>query len=65
MFTPSFFNVVDCLKAMSFAPHATLKLKKLNYDTFKIENVPSIPCTFDGDVPFELPQIDNLHNHFG
>jgi hypothetical protein len=65
MFTPSFFSVADYLKAMSFAPHATLKLKKLNYDTFKIENVPSIPSTFDGDVPFELPPIDNLHNHFG
>jgi hypothetical protein len=64
MFTPYFFSVVDCLKAMSFAPHATLKLRKLNYDTFKIENVLSIPSTFDGDVFFELPPIDNLHNQF-
>jgi hypothetical protein len=27
--------------------------------------VPSIPSTFDEDVLFELPPIDNLHNHFG
>ncbi len=48
---------------MPFNPHATLKLKELNYNTLHIENVPNILSTFDGDVFFELPLVDNLNNH--
>jgi hypothetical protein len=54
---------MDCFKAMSFAAHATLELKQLNYDTFWIENAPYIPSTFDGDVFFELPCVDNPNGH--
>ncbi len=58
-FTPYFFSVMDFLKVMSFAPHATLELKELNYNTFWIENAPNIPSTFGGDVFFELHSVDN------
>jgi hypothetical protein len=54
---------MDCFKAMSSAPNATLELKELNYDKFWIENVPNIPSTFDGDVFFELPSVDNPNGH--
>jgi hypothetical protein len=50
---------------MSFAVHAALELKELNYDTLWIENTPSIPSSFDGDVFFELPLVDNLSGHLG
>jgi hypothetical protein len=56
------FNVLECFKAMSFALHATLELKKMNYDTLWIENAPSIPSIFYGDVFYELP-IDNPNGH--
>jgi hypothetical protein len=49
---PFVFSVMECLKAMSFALHATLELKVLNYDTLWIENILNIPSTFDGDVFF-------------
>jgi hypothetical protein len=55
MFTPSFLSVVDCLKAMSFAPHATLKLEKLNYDTSK-----EISTLFLQGSPNEIPWIDDI-----
>jgi hypothetical protein len=61
---PIVFSVMECLKAMPFAPHATLELTKLNHDAFWIENVFSIPSTFDGDVFFELPLVDNPNGHF-
>jgi hypothetical protein len=48
---------------MSFAPHATLELKELNYDTFWIENAPYIPSIFYGDVFFELRRVDNPNGH--
>jgi hypothetical protein len=64
MFTPSFINVVDYLSAIFFAPHATSKLKELNYDTLQIGNVVSNPSTFNGDVLFELPLVDNPNGHF-
>jgi hypothetical protein len=50
---------------MSFAPHAASELRKFNYNTCHIENVPSIPPTFDGDVLFELPPINNPDGHSG
>jgi hypothetical protein len=56
--------VVSSLKSMSFAPCATSELKKLNYHTLCIENVPYIPSTFNGDVLFELPLINNIGDHF-
>jgi hypothetical protein len=60
----SFLSVfVLGLKAMSFAPHATFELKKLNYDTLRIENIPCIPSTFNGDVLFELPLVNNIDGH--
>ncbi len=62
---PFVLSVMECLKAMSFALHATLELKELNYDTLWIENTPSIPSSFDGDVFFELPLVDNLSGHLG
>jgi hypothetical protein len=49
---------------MFFAPHATFELKEVNYNTFCIKNVPCIPSTFDGDVLFELPPINNPNGHF-
>lgn len=61
----SFFSVVVLsFKSVSFAPRATSKLKKFNYDTICIENVPYIPSTFNGDVIFELPLINNINDHF-
>jgi hypothetical protein len=63
MFTPSFINVLDYFRAIFFAPHATSKLKELNYDTLQIENVVNIPSTFDGDVLFELPLVDHPSGH--
>jgi hypothetical protein len=62
---PFVLSVVECLKVMSFALHATLELRYLNYDTLWIENVPNIPSTFDGDVFFELPLVDNPNGHLG
>ncbi len=50
---------------MSFAPCATLEFKELNYNTLWIKNVPSIISTFDVDILFEFPFIDNPHGHFG
>jgi hypothetical protein len=64
IFSLSFF-VVDYFKLMSFASHATFELKEVNYNTFHIKNVPCIPSTFDGDVLFELPPINNPNGHFG
>jgi hypothetical protein len=59
----SFLSVVVLgLRSMSFAPHATSELKKLNYDTLRIENVPRIPSTFNGDVLSELPLV-NIDGH--
>ncbi len=43
---------MDCLKTMYFAPHNTLELKELNYNTFHIKNIPFIPPIFNGDVFF-------------
>ncbi len=61
----SFLNVVVLgLKLVSFAPCATSELKKFNYDTLCIENVSYIPSTFNGDVLFELPLINNIDDHF-
>jgi hypothetical protein len=62
---PFVLNVMECLKAMCFALHAILELKELNNDTLWIENAPSIPSTFDGDVFFELPLVDNPNGHLG
>jgi hypothetical protein len=62
---PFVLSVVECLKAMSFTLHATLELRELNYETFWIENAPSIPSTFGGDVFFELPLVDNPNGHLG
>jgi hypothetical protein len=62
---PSFLSVVHYFKLMFFAPHATFELKEVSFDTFRIKNVPCIPTTFDGDVLFELPPINNLDDHFG
>jgi len=50
---------------MSFAPHATFELNEVNYNTFHIKNVPYIPSTFDGDVLFDFPPINNPNGHFG
>jgi hypothetical protein len=50
---------------MSFAPNATFEFREVNYDTLCIKNVPSILATFDGDVLFELPLINNPNGHFG
>jgi hypothetical protein len=60
---PFAFNVMECLKAMSFALHATSELKVLNYDIIWIENTFNIPSTFDGDVFFELPLVHNANGH--
>ncbi len=46
---PFVLSVVECLKTMYFALHATLELKELDYDTLWSENAPNIPSTFDGD----------------
>jgi hypothetical protein len=46
---------MEGLKAMSFALHATLGLKVLNYDTLWIENILNIPSTFDGDLILNSP----------
>jgi hypothetical protein len=62
--SPRFLSVVDCFKLMSFAHHATSELKQVNYDTFWIKNAPYILVTFDVDVIFELPQINNLDGHY-
>ncbi len=58
-------SVVDCLRAMSLVAHANSKLKDLNYDIFRIEIVPCILTTFNGDVLFELPPLVNPNSHFG
>jgi hypothetical protein len=48
---------------MSIAPRATFELKELNNDTLRIENVPCIPSTFNGDVVFELQLVNNINGH--
>ncbi len=48
---------------MSFAAHASFKLRDLNYDNFHIENVRWIPTTFNGDVLFEFPHIVSPNGH--
>jgi hypothetical protein len=42
-----------------------LELKELNFDTLWIQNAPNIPSTFDGDVFFELPLVDDPNGHLG
>ncbi len=58
-------SVVDCLKTMSLAAHASFELRNLNYDSFCIEIVPCILTTFNGDVLFELPLLVNPNGHSG
>jgi hypothetical protein len=43
---PSMLSVVDWLWAMSFITHVSSKLRDLNYDNFRIENVHCISTTF-------------------
>jgi len=62
---PFVLSVVDYLKTMSLATHVNSEFKDLNYDKFHIRNVYYILTTFNGDVLFKLPSIDNLNNHFG
>jgi len=50
-------SVVDCFRAMSFVTHVSFKLRYLNNDNFRIEIIPYIPTTFNGDVLFELPPL--------
>jgi len=42
---------------MSFVTHVSFKLRYLNNDNFRIEIIPYIPTTFNGDVLFELPPL--------
>lgn len=42
-----------------------LELKKQNYNTLWINNVPSFIFAFNVDILFEFPFIDNPHSHFG
>jgi hypothetical protein len=42
---------------MSFAFHATLELRELNYDTLCIENVPRIPSIFYLDFFWNSPLL--------
>jgi hypothetical protein len=57
---PFVLSAVDCFRALSFATHASFKLKDLNYDNFHIENNRCISTTFNGDVLFEFPPIVSL-----
>ncbi len=58
-------SVIDCLKMMLQASHASSKLRELNNDTLCIDNVFNILIIIDGDVFFELLLVDNLDGHFG
>ncbi len=50
---------------MLLVMQASSKLKDLNYDKFRIENVHCILTTFKSDVLFELPFVVNLDYHLG
>ncbi len=58
-------SVIDCLKVMLQASHASSKLRELNNDTLCIDNVLNILITVNDDVFFELLLVDNLDGHFG
>ncbi len=58
-------SVVDCFRVMSFATHASSKLKDLNYDKFCIKNVHCISIKFNDDDLFELPPVVSPNGHFG
>jgi hypothetical protein len=51
---PFVLSVMECFRAMFFALHATLELRKLNFDALWIQNVPNIPSTFDSVGNFSL-----------
>jgi hypothetical protein len=57
-------SVVDYFRTMSLTMHASSELRDLNYDSFRIEIVPCISTTFNGDVLFELPPFVCLDDHF-
>ncbi len=59
----SMLSVVECLRAMSFAMHASSKLRDLNYDSLCIEIVLCILTTFNGDVLFKLPPFNSPNSH--
>jgi hypothetical protein len=58
-------NVVDYLKTMSLATHASFELKDVIYDNFHIEIIPCIPTTFNGVVLLKLPPLASPNCYFG
>ncbi len=61
----SFKTVIDCLKAMSIAPHLLNKLKSLDYNKIKIQFVSPLPITFNDKIIFEMPPICLPTGHYG
>jgi hypothetical protein len=55
---------MDCLKALSVTPHSSNELRFLDYNKIKIQNVSSLPITFNDDVIFKLLRIHVPIRHF-
>jgi hypothetical protein len=54
---PFVLSVINYLRAMPFATHASFKLRDLNYDNFRIEIVHNILTGFNGDVLLNSPLL--------
>jgi hypothetical protein len=50
---------------MSVTPHLSNKLKPLDYNKIKVQNVSFLPITFNNDIIFEFPPIRLPTGHFG
>jgi hypothetical protein len=55
--TTPFTSVVDSLNAKFLTPHASSKLKSLDYSAITIEFVYCLPTKFNGDILFEFPLV--------
>ena len=57
------FSIVQCLRTLSSMPGSKNILKKLDYNTLRIEEVNFLPPRFDGNVMFVLPPVGPSASH--
>jgi hypothetical protein len=53
--TTKLINILPSLRSLGSMPGSKSVLKKLNYDSIRIEDVDFLPPSFNGDVIFILP----------
>ncbi len=57
--------MINYLKAMIITPHSLNEFRLLDYSKIKVQNVSSLPITFNDDIIFELPPICFPTGHSG